>query len=55
MLTIAKIWATGNLFREGRRDESIIVTERGSYLLPPVPNWEGCKAYPFRNRRKRKG
>jgi hypothetical protein len=55
MLTIAQIWITNNLFRKGRRNESIIVAERGSDLLLPVPNREGCKADPLRNRRKRQG
>jgi hypothetical protein len=55
MLTIAKVWTTGDLFRKGRRDESIIVAERGSDLLLPVPNREGCKTNPLRNRRKRQG
>jgi hypothetical protein len=55
MLAVAKIWTTGNLFRKRRRDESIIVAERGSDLLLPVPNREGCKTYPLRNRRKRQG
>jgi hypothetical protein len=55
MLTVAKVWATSNLFRKGRRNESIIVAERGSDLLLSVPNREGCKADPLRNRRKGQG
>jgi hypothetical protein len=55
MLTIAQIRITNNLFRKGRGNESIIMAERGSDLLLPVPNREGCKADPLRNRRKRQG
>jgi hypothetical protein len=55
MLTIPKIRITDNLFRKGRRNESIVMAERGSDLLLPVPNREGCKTDPFRNRRKRQG
>jgi hypothetical protein len=55
MLTISQICVTNNLFRKGRGNESIIMAERGSDLLLPVPNREGCKADPFRNRRKGQG
>jgi hypothetical protein len=55
MLAVAKVWTTSNFFRKGRRNESIIVAERGSDLLLSIPNREGCKTNPLRNRRKRQG
>jgi hypothetical protein len=55
MLTISQVRITNNLFRKGRRNESIIVAERGSDLLLSIPDGEGCKTDPLRNRRKRQG